>query len=627
MAIGNRIRTGTVIAFLIAAFTGFTGTASAVIQAHVDQPEVRTGESFQLTIRSQGRGLRAEPDLSVLDRDFYVLSRGQSIRTTIVNGQSHATVDWQIQLAPIRSGDLEIPPILVGKERTKSIRLSVTDQRKENDPQNTHSKKIHQTIQLNAEIDRSDPYVQEQMELTLRLESSLPILSGSLTEPEVSGAIVEKLGEDMSQIIEVEGDPVHIFERRFAVFPQQSGEITINPSVFEGKVKAAPQGRNRRNAAYADSRIQGMLGGSLLNDFFGNRNSLLDDFFGQSGKSIRAISNPIEVTVRERPEQALGQRWLPAQDLALVEAWGDGVSDIPTFKVGEPIDRIIAIRARGVTSSQLPIPESSDVDGLKQYTQPDYEDTQHLNGEMFSVRALPTVLIPTREGHLTLPSIDVEWWDTETDQARVATLPARTVQVHPGEQSNAQSEPLPMATAPSPPQNPMSQNKAEPTESEMAVTHPGTSVWTSFWVIVVTLIAVIVFWKTYSSDKPRTSNFLTRNLEHKQLKRKLRHACSSSDPIAAESTLLEIASLKWPERAPRSTAEILQHIGTSEMACELKALAASRYAKTTSEEWNGDELWEAFRRSTLARTGKLRKTHSTKHSLLPDLYPSEQSAS
>ena len=87
---------------------------------------------------------------------------------------------------------------------------------------------------------------------------------------------------------------------------------------------------------------------------------------------------------------------------------------------------------------------------------------------MFSVRALPTVLIPTREGHLTLPSIDVEWWDTETDQARVATLPARTVKVHPGEQSNAQSEPLPMATAPSPPQNPMSQNKAEPTESEMA---------------------------------------------------------------------------------------------------------------------------------------------------------------
>ena len=39
---------------------------------------------------------------------------------------------------------------------------------------------------------------------------------------------------------------------------------------------------------------------------------------------------------------------------------------------------------------------------------------------MLAVRLQPTVLIPTREGELALPPIELAWWDTEAEVARTA---------------------------------------------------------------------------------------------------------------------------------------------------------------------------------------------------------------
>jgi hypothetical protein len=337
-----------------------------------------------------------------------------------------------------------------------------------------------------------------------------------------------------------------------------------------------------------------MIGGSLFNDFFGNSNSLLGQVFGQRGKSIRAISAPLKLTVRERPEQALGQRWLPARDLDLVEIWGEGVSDVPDFKVGEPIDRIIAIRARGVASSQLPIPKLTDVHGVKQYTEPTYEDSQLINGQMIAVRALPTVLIPTREGHLTLPAIDVEWWDSETDQARVATLPSRTVQVHPDKKSPTQAEILP-ATAERPPQSPEIQEQVSPTQSDTTGIAFSTFGWISFWIALGSgIIALIGLRKSRSHAKLKSPIFFNKKLKHIQLKRQLKHACKSGGSTTAETALLKIAHLKWPESPPHSTTEIHQRLRTSEMTRAIRTLAASRYGKNNPDKWAGDSPGKPF---------------------------------
>ena len=102
MAMKNRIRQGILIVTVLALFSAWTQTAAAAVQARLDRDRMALGERIQLKIRTQGQTLNHEPDLSALGSDFYVLGQSQSIRTTIINGQRNASVDWLIELTPLR---------------------------------------------------------------------------------------------------------------------------------------------------------------------------------------------------------------------------------------------------------------------------------------------------------------------------------------------------------------------------------------------------------------------------------------------------------------------------------------------------------------------------------------------
>ena len=626
MAIENRTRQAWVIALVIVLLSAWVGTATSAVQARLDRDQMTMGERIQLKVRTQGRNLNTEPDLSSLQTDFYLLGQSQSIRTTIVNGQRDVSVDWLIDLAPLRAGELEIPAIPVGAESTEPLRLTVFEPGSGSTMGSAAAGPeagagVPLDVALSAEIDHSSPYVQEQVALTLRLESTQPLLSGSLSEPEVTGAIIEKLGEDQTRVIEREGQNIHVFERRYALFPQKSGELLIRPSVFEGEVKINKNGRSRRRHPFGDSRMDDLMGGSLLDDFFGGSGSLFDQVLGQRGQRVRAISEPVRLTIRERPDQAPGQRWLPAQDLELVEIWPDGSSNPPSFAVGEPVNRIVAVRARGVTASQLPIPDPAEADGLKQYTEPAYEDSQEVDGLMVAVRATPTVLIPTRGGNLTLPSVEIDWWDTKADRARTAILPARTLYVEHGSQDpnqHAAAPPAPSAFEP-PKAPPLNEEAADPTE-------PGSDHAAWIGLGLAGLIGLVGF-LVYSYRQPPgfstgTPGRLSLLLKKEQLERKLKRACLSGNGIVAETTLLEIAALIWPDTSPRSMGEIAQRTGLPELDQEIAHLSANRFSVSSRLEWNGTGLWRAYRASELNRRKPFQTSDRRSPNLLPELYPS-----
>ena len=166
MAIRNRIQRGLWIAALLSLLSVSATTAVASVQARLDRDRMALGERVQLKIRSQGQNRNHEPDLSSLGSDFYVLGQSQSIRTTIINGQRSASVDWLIELTPLRAGDLEVPSVPVGNDSTQPLQLVVMEESAASNPsrptpgsESLGAAPLHVT--LRAEVDQEAPYVQE----------------------------------------------------------------------------------------------------------------------------------------------------------------------------------------------------------------------------------------------------------------------------------------------------------------------------------------------------------------------------------------------------------------------------------------------------------------------------------
>ena len=178
---------------------------------------------------------------------------------------------------------------------------------------------------------------------------SVATANASLSDPpDVSGAtaVVEKIGDDKSYDTRRGGKAFNVVERRYAIYPQGSGNLTIEPVVFQGQIS------------------NGM-------SFFSNP-------FGRQPRTVVVQSDPITLNVRAIPKTFTGGQWLPARDITLSEEW----SQYPLkFKVDEPLTRTITLTARGLTSSQLPeLPKWQSPD-FKQYPdQPKLEDDKKSSG-------------------------------------------------------------------------------------------------------------------------------------------------------------------------------------------------------------------------------------------------------
>ena len=76
---------------------------------------------------------------------------------------------------------------------------------------------------LDVKATPEQPYVQSQVLYTLRLYRRVDIAQAELSEPELTDAVVEKLGEDSNYNTVVNGVSYLVTERKYAIFPQKSG--------------------------------------------------------------------------------------------------------------------------------------------------------------------------------------------------------------------------------------------------------------------------------------------------------------------------------------------------------------------------------------------------------------------
>ena len=583
------------------------------LETRVSTQELYQGETLELLLRYRG-DRPARPDLKPLEGDFDVLDVGSTQRSSVINGVRDESFDWSLTLAPRRPGTLRVPALRVGDATSAPFDIEVLD-----GPPAAAGGRSGAPVLFEVEVDNTRPYVQGKVQLTARLYLDESIQGGALTEPELEGALMEQAGEDQTTSVLRDGKRYTLVERKYALFPQESGPVHIPPLTFEG----TQRGQDRSTRSPFDDFFGGdPFGADPFASFFSSGSafgpSLLDGFFDR-GQRIRVRSNAIDLEVQPKPSAAAGTWWLPAEHVELVEEWDP---DPPVFRVGEQVTRRIAIQAVGLSGDQMPELELPAVDGLKQYPEPSQDDTVVIGDQTVAVKARSFALLPTRAGELTLPAVEVEWWDIQADRSRVARLPERTIQVQASSADAGSAGTL----APSP-FDPYGDSGPPPPTSEAIGGSRSPWIYPGLPLAAAAALLSTVFIvrhrkRTKGRDESpplRSVASIRRIASLHHAERDLERACKADDPDAAAAALLAIGQTRWPDHPPLNPAELGQRLQHVELQQAIESLERARFA-VEDTSWIGADLQRAYRRAAKSSHHQARQDN-TSPGPIPALYP------
>ncbi|MEO1246604.1 MAG: BatD family protein [Pseudomonadota bacterium] len=533
--------------------------AVANVTAQVDRNAVEQNESFLFEVVVDGN-TSSEPDVSALNEDFIVGQSSQLSNTKIINGQISRSMTWTYTLMARRAGQLTIPSIRVGSYASDPIVMIVSE------PQQAPPGEAD--VFVTAEVDSESTWVQAQVLYRIKVYRAVATRQPTLRRPVVSGAeaLVEMASDEKTYDALLNGRAYNVVEQSMAIFPQESGEIQISPARFEARV-------------LANGRITGRK------------------VFESEAKTITVRPIPAP------PAEYSSAAWLPARDLELTESWS---REPDRLTVGEPISRNIRVSALGQLETQIPVLDLDEPDGINLYPdQPELSRSFEAGG-IRGVRRDQYAMIAVGNGDVTLPAVTLPWFDTDTQQWQVASLPERTLSI------------LGTAT-----------DAAEPTDAApepIVVTAPssgGTSAVSSpFWqqialgLAVLWVLTILVWWW---SSRPKAAPreplpMPVYKLQAKNLKA-ARKAALDGDAAALRTALLEWGRLEWPDAAPRSLGSLAERL-EAPLADQLKALSRSSYGPD-APHWDGQAIARSLRSFAVSKPAGRAETSEALPPLMP----------
>lgn len=387
---------------------GIDSVLAGGLRASVNSSRVALGDSFTLTL-SNDAGDRSPPDLSPLQKEFDILGTGQSSRTSIINGARTDTFAWEITLSPRAKGSITIPPLEVGNQRSNPVAMEIVEAGSL--PAGASNAG---NLSIDVKVEPGSHYVHEEIPVTVTIVDGVGMRDASLSEPAGGDFILKQSGEDeVSQAVQG-GARVTVIERKYLLRPQKSGSLTVPPLTLRALVSDP----NARRSPF---------GGDAFSNMFGRLNlsaSIFDDIMNP-GRRVAVRSEPVVIDVKARPTPD-GGWFLPAREVQLRAAWKPAP---PVFRVGEAVTRVVQLFALGASAEQLPDIALNDADGAKVYVDRSDDRSVDTASGTAALREFVTSVVPTRAGEISLPAIEIKWWDTVADIERVATLPAETLMV------------------------------------------------------------------------------------------------------------------------------------------------------------------------------------------------------
>jgi hypothetical protein len=352
------------------------------------------GDTVTLNVESD----QGAPDFTPLRTDFDLSGQTSSRQVEWSNGSMQQRNLYGVALTPRRSGALVVPGLEVGSARTAPLTLQV-------DAATVAGPDSNALAFIETVVDDDTPYVQQSVGVVVRLYFAAQLASGELVLDTPAGASLQRVGDDRTDVRQVNGRRYNVVERRFLMIPERSGALRL-----------------------AGARFSGRSAGGFFDDFFG----------GGDGR-MNATSADRTLQVQAQPAQA-PQPWLPLQSLQL------RYTGAPTrARSGEAANVVVEAIAEGATRAQftdLPVPDLGS--SAQVFAEPaQYEET--FNGSTPRLKITRRYsIVPRQPGSLVVPGPRLPWWDVRNGKAQEARLPDLTLQVAAGMGADAASPtPLP----------------------------------------------------------------------------------------------------------------------------------------------------------------------------------------
>lgn len=573
------------------------------VTAALDKTTVAENEIVKLTVRANFSDTGSGPDFSGLKRDFDVLSKSQNSQFSFNLGTNQALSFWVVSLKPKSVGTFEIPPIPVGDQESEPLFLEVRPARQMTDPNG------NPLVMLRFKTDELQPYVQQQVILTLELYNAATLQNAKLTTPNHPNLLLERLSDDQIRYEEINGTSYQVLTREYVAFPQRSGTLELINQSVEGTLNT-----------------------------------------GSGRRLVSVKSTPITLDVLPIPASYGNTNWLPTDAVAVKSQLTTTLTDP---RVGDTLNWNISLTAQGVLGEQLPTLSFDSTRAYKLYTTSPVFDSSKSSAGIMGRQSIDIEVVPTQAGELTLPPVTVTYWDPTERAIKTVTANTNTLEVAPLPNSIPQSDASAPETEPTenntpestvPTQSsqsvaPISLTKTkppvpsiadpnEPAPMEVVIDSPESQsswvVWLALGLIgigTIGLIGAILIHKrkqldSASNSVPTLQEFapLTSNSEDAAFQQLLT-SCRTSDLGRLRPCLLEWARHRWGDSAIRGVEDIKRLANNPRLTQLLMEAELVMYSNSAAHSWDGQALGDVLEEYA---TGQSKPSQASQ---LKTLYP------
>jgi len=583
-----------IFSFIITLVFSFSSQAQT-LQASVNRNPIPEGEAFILTLRLENPQNSETPDLKPLEQDFNVYSVSNSSRINIINGTRSDIRQWDIGLIAKKTGDLSIPAIKAGNISSNPLVIKVISSDNvavsdtSNADTNVSSSNLSTRYALKTEISNKNPYVQQQIDYTVTLvdagglQGDAPFFVGDGSN---NDWIVQSIGSPNVETKTINGQTIREIKFRYALFPQKSGRLKLPIVNFRGFYLTQDR------VAY--DPFADLFGNSITASGLG-----FADIFA-TRHPVNLVSKSEEIDVRPIATENNGNWWLPAQNVELFSEWTDAK---PEFKVGEAVTRTVYLKAVGVAENQLPEINFPKVDGVKQYPEKQQTESRVDNGRLVSVKKAVNVYIPNQSGAITLPAIQVPWFNVAANRMEKALLPEVRINVSSSSKAN---EPV-KAIAPA-------ENNSLPTSSYPEEIEQGLSEGYVYLFIGLAFVLGVLFSFLLLKFRNRENNANAKN-SIRNYQSYIALKAHEADFKALRDGLLEWGVKTFPEYKINNLKDVADCVNSPDFSAEMKKLMTILYSSKSPQDWSAEKFVQIF--NTVYKKNK--KT-SDSNKLIPDLY-------
>ncbi len=397
VALSRRHAIFTTIFLAILCGLPFLAKAEMRLSATVNKETVAINDTIRLTLAIQSSSRVNNPTITRM-RDFDIYSSGQSQNISYINGKLSYSHQLSYILTPKRIGKFQIPSIVIfdGKNKrfTSPINIEVVMPNSTLPPASVKTIKsqprsdasTEDLIFFTAETDKKSAYINEQIKLSLKFYTALPLINNpQYSPPKLEGFIAEDLPPIGNGQVIIKGRNYYYNEIKAALFGIDAGTGIINPATINAQVQSSSPGN---------------LSGS---DFF-------QSFFSRGrGENKQVQSKKLKIKILPLPKK--GQ---PASFNGAVGHYRISATlERTTVKAGEAINLILTIRGTGNLKT-ITMPALPEMSNFKIYDTMTSLSMNKTNDIVGGQKIFTTIMMPRISGAYSIRPIKFSFFNPKT---------------------------------------------------------------------------------------------------------------------------------------------------------------------------------------------------------------------